>query len=302
MKLLLTGAISWTDSQIKEIESLGHEVIYVQDERIPLEVQGVDVETIEGIVCNGLFLYNDISKFRHLKYIQLTSAGYDRIPLEYIQEHQIEIRNARGVYSIPMAEFALCGVLQIYKKSLFFYENQKIHKWEKNRELLELSGKQVCIIGCGSVGTECAKRFSVFECNIIGIDLHPRKDINYTYIYEVDKLEFVLSNSDIVILTLPLTDATRHLINKEKINAMKSGAILVNIGRGGLLDLNSLKKKLPKMRGIVLDVFEDEPLDENDELWEIENVIITPHNSFVGDGNRERLRKIIVDNLQNFKR
>lgn len=302
MKLLLTGAISWTDSQIKEIESLGHEVIYVQDERIPLEVQGVDVETIEGIVCNGLFLYNDISKFRHLKYIQLTSAGYDRIPLEYIQEHQIEIRNARGVYSIPMAEFALCGVLQIYKKSHFFYENQKIHKWEKNRELLELSGKQVCIIGCGSVGTECAKRFSVFECNIIGIDLHPRKDINYTYIYEVDKLEFVLSNSDIVILTLPLTDATRHLINKEKINAMKSGAILVNIGRGGLLDLNLLKKKLPEMRGVVLDVFEDEPLDENDELWEIENVIITPHNSFVGDGNRGRLRKIIVDNLQNFKR
>ena len=302
MKLLLTGAISWTDSQIKEIESLGHEVIYVQDERIPLEVQGVDVETIEGIVCNGLFLYNDISKFRHLKYIQLTSAGYDRIPLEYIQEHQIEIRNARGVYSIPMAEFALCGVLQIYKKSHFFYENQKIHKWEKNRELLELSGKQVCIIGCGSVGTECAKRFSVFECNIIGIDLHPRKDINYTYIYEVDKLEFVLSNSDIVILTLPLTDATRHLINKEKINAMKSGAILVNIGRGGLLDLNSLKKKLSEMRGVVLDVFEDEPLDENDELWEIENVIITPHNSFVGDGNRGRLRKIIVDNLHNFKR
>lgn len=302
MKLLLTGAISWTESQIKEIESLGHEVIYVQDERIPLEKQGIDKESIEGTVCNGLFLYNDISKFYHLKYVQLTSAGYERVPLEYIQKHQIKIQNARGVYSVPMAEFALCGVLQIYKQSHFFYENQKMRKWEKHRELFELSGKQVCIIGCGSVGTECAKRFSAFDCNVIGIDLCPREDIYYKYIYGGDKLEIILSNSDIVILTLPLTDITMHLIDKKKIDAMKQGVIVVNIGRGGLIDTDALKKKLPELGGAVLDVFEDEPLSEDDELWEMDNVIITPHNSFVGDGNRERLRKIIFDNLQKFKR
>lgn len=302
MKLLLTGAILWTDSQIQELEGLGHEIIYIQDERIPLEKQDIDTASIEGTVCNGLFLYNDISKFHSLKYIQLTSAGYDRVPLKYIREHQIVIKNARGVYSVPMAEFALCGVLQLYKQSRFFYENQKKHKWEKHRGILELAGKQVCVIGCGNVGTECAKRFSAFDCNVIGIDLCPRKDVYYKSIYGVDQLEVVLSNSNIVILTLPLTATTRHLINKKTIDAMKHDTVLVNIGRGGVLDIDALKEKMPEMKGAVLDVFEDEPLPEYDVLWEMENVIITPHNSFVGNGNRERLQKIVVDNLQNFMR
>lgn len=299
MNLLITGAWPEAKEMMEALEKMGHSACFMQHEtdELPCEYAWV-----EGTICNGLFLSHMIENFVNLKYIQLTSAGYDRAPIEYIQEHQLEFHTARGVYGIPMAEFALCGILQIYKQSHFFYENQKKHKWEKHRSLDELFGKQVCIIGCGSVGTECAKRFSAFDCNVIGVDLYPRKDIYYKSIYETDKLESILSNSDIIILTLPLTGATRHLINKKKMGVMKQGAILVNIGRGGLLDTEALKEKLPELGGAVLDVFEDEPLDEDDELWEMDNVIITPHNSFVGDGNRERLRKIIFDNLQNFKR
>lgn len=120
MKLLITEAVSWNEDQKKELQGLGHELIYIQDERIPLKEQGIGVENIEGAICNGLFLYNDIADFKNLRYIQLTSAGYDRVPMEYITEHHIEIHNARGVYSVPMAEFALCGVLQLYKQSRFF--------------------------------------------------------------------------------------------------------------------------------------------------------------------------------------
>ena len=105
-----------------------------------------------GSYLQRLFLSHPIEKFTNLRYIQLTSAGFDRVPMEYVKVHNIEIRNARGVYSIPMAEFALCGVLQLYKQSRFFMENQKARTWEKHRRLLELSGKTVCIIGCGSVG------------------------------------------------------------------------------------------------------------------------------------------------------
>lgn len=297
MKLLITGAISWKEEQKKELREMGHELIYIQDERIPLREQGIALEDIEGIIGNGIFLYNEISDFHSLKYIQLTSAGFDRVPMDYIREHQIEIHNARGVYSVPMAEFALCGILQLYKQSRFFYENQKKCQWIKHRGLMELTGKTVCIFGCGSVGTECAKRFSAFGCRVIGIDLYPRKDIFYDSMIELQNMGTVLPEADIIVLTLPLTDDTRHFLNQQKFNELKRGAILVNIGRGALIDTDVLIKEMEHLGGAVLDVLEDEPLGQNSPLWTMENVIITPHNSFVGDENRERLNRLILKNI-----
>lgn len=299
MRLLVTGAISWNENQIKELEDLGHEVFYVQDERIPLESQEIDVAQIEGVICNGLFLYNEITAFHSLRYIQLTSAGYDRVPMDYIKRHQIEIHNAGSVYSIPMSEFALAGVLQLYKQSRFFYEKQKQHRWEKNRTIMELSGKTVCIVGCGSVGNACAVRFQAFGCRVVGVNRHPRKDGCYETIFGIEELETVLKQSDIVIIALPLTDDTCHLFGNEKLSCMKAGAILVNISRGAVVDINALQKELPRLGGAILDVFEEEPLSKESALWEMENVILTPHNSFVGEGNRERLATLIRENLEN---
>lgn len=298
MRLLVTGAISWNENQIKELEDLGHEVFYVQDERIPLESQEIDVAQIEGVICNGLFLYNEITAFHSLRYIQLTSAGYDRVPMDYIKRHQIEIHNAGSVYSIPMSEFALAGVLQLYKQSSFFYENQKQHRWEKHRGLLELSGKSVCIIGCGNVGTECAKRFRAFGCPVTGINRHVRNDENYEKILRLEQLESTLMRSDIVVLSVPLTDETKYLMDKEKLACMKQGAVLVNISRGALVDTDAVIKNLPRLGGAVLDVFEEEPLSEESLLWGMENVILTPHNSFVGEGNRMRIQKLILKNIE----
>lgn len=297
MKLLITGAITWNEKQKRELQKLGHELIYIQDERIPLEKQGINPKEIEGTICNGLFLHNEISDFKSLQYIQLTSAGFDRVPMNYIKEHSIEIHNARGVYSIPMAEFAVGGVLQLYKQSKFFYKNQKEHCWVKNRDIVELFGKTVCIVGCGSVGTECAKRFHTFGCEIVGIDIFPRNDENYEKMFGLDQLEEILIRSDVVVLTLPLTDKTRHLMDEGKLRKMKQGTILVNIARGAVMDAEALIDVLPKLGGAVLDVFEEEPLGKENVLWDMENVIITPHNSFVGDGNRTRLNRLIIENL-----
>lgn len=298
MKMLLTGAVTWTEEQINEIRNLGNEIMYIQDERIPLAEQNIDIMRIEGVICNGLFLYNNIDDFKNLKYIQLTSAGFDRVPMEYVQEHHIKIYNARGVYSIPMAEFAVGGVLQICKKSRIFYENQKQHRWEKYRDIQELSGKTVCIVGCGNVGTECAKRFSAFGCKIIGIDLYTQDNINYEKILQFDSFENVLSESDIIVLTLPLTDKTKHLLNIHRLKLMKPTAILVNIARGAIVDTEALIQVMPQIGGAVLDVFEEEPLSADCPLWNMEKVIITPHNSFVGEKNRERLQKVIVEGLK----
>ena len=294
MKLLLTGAFKCTDEQIEYLKLLGHDIVFFGDEREKIDF---DASDIEGVICNGLFVYNDIEQFHSLKYIQLTSAGFDRVPMDYIKQHGIEIHNAGGVYSIPMAEFAICGVLQLYKQSQFFHKNQSENKWEKHRELLELYGKTVLIVGCGSVGTECAKRFSAFGCNVLGVDLYPREDKNYNKMVTLDLLDSAISDADIVVLTLPLTDETYHLFSDKKLNRLRSNAILVNISRGAVIDTVALIESLPNIGGAVLDVFEEEPLPLNSPLWDTENVIITPHNSFVGDGNRNRLNNMIISNL-----
>ena len=296
MNLLITGAWNCTREQMEAIAALGHCVSFLQQEKDPLPVA---YEDVEGVICNGLFLHHPVERFVNLRYIQLTSAGYDRIPMDYIQEKGITIHNARGVYSIPMAEFAVGGVLQLYKQSGFFFENRTKGLWQKHRGLLELYGKTVCIIGCGSVGTECARRFAAFGCKVIGVGRKERKDPVFHSVRSIQCLEELLPEMDIVLLSCPLTEESRHLINEQRLSRMKQGAVLVNIARGAVVDTEALTRWLQEKRGAaVLDVFEEEPLSGNSPLWQLENVILTPHNSFVGDGNEERLYRVIKSNLE----
>lgn len=298
MNLLVTGAWSEAEENIDSLEKMGHTVYFMKWETDKLPVSP---SIIDGVICNGLFLNHNIEAFTALKYIQLTSAGFDRVPMDYVKSHNIKIYNARGVYSIPMAEFALCGVLQLYKKSNFFANNQIQHRWEKDRNLLELYDKNVCIVGCGSVGTECAKRFKAFGTYITGIDIVPYSSQHYDEILSLDNIEQALKTADIVILTLPLTDETRNLFNDNTFSIMKKNSILVNISRGGVVNTDALINALKtKLYGAVLDVFDTEPLCEESILWDMENVIITPHNSFVSDGNRERLSDVIIHSLEEF--
>ena len=298
MNLLVTGAFDWTEKELNMLRAIGHKVVFMQQEKTPLPC---DAAWVEGIIGNGIFLSHSIEQFTSLRYIQLTSAGFDRVPMDYVKQHGIEIHNARGVYSIPMAEFAVSGVLQLYKQSGYFHENQKAHKWEKHRGLLELFGKNICIVGCGSVGTECAKRFKAFGCSVTGVDVKPYQNKVYDTMLPLDSLDNVLTNADVTILTLPLTEETRHFINADRFAAMKRGAVLVNIARGAIIDTNALITALnTHLGGAILDVFEEEPLDEHSPLWDMENVILTPHNSFVGDGNHERLFNLILKNLNKY--
>ncbi|MEE1013330.1 MAG: NAD(P)-dependent oxidoreductase [Clostridia bacterium] len=283
---------------MKKIEALGHTVVFLQKESGSIE----EPETYDGVICNGLFLHHDIAAFTKLRYIQLTSAGVDRVPIEYVKQHNIVIHNARGVYSVPMAEFAVCGVLQLYKQSQFFMQKQETHQWEKHRGLMELYGKTVCVVGCGSVGDECAKRFAAFGCCVFGVDIAPSKKAEYEKIYPIRQMGEVLIQSDVVVLTLPLTQETYHLFDEACFAKMKEATVLVNIARGAIVDTKALIAALKdKLFGAVLDVFEEEPLPPDSSLWDMDNVIFTPHNSFVGEGNAERLFAVIYENLKEFE-
>ena len=296
MKILVTGAWRCREDQLAQLESLGHEIVFMQNEKDALPLAYGE---IEGVICNGLFLYHPIEKFTSLRYIQLTSAGFDRVPMDYVKAHGIRINNARGVYSIPMAEFAVSGVLQIYKQARFFTENQKGKAWEKHRGILELYGKTVCIVGCGSVGTECAKRFRAFGCRVIGVDIFVSANEYFEKVYPLTELDGCLGLADVVVLTLPLTEDTRGMFDERRFSAFKDGAVLVNIARGAVIDERALTLALDgKLMGALLDVFENEPLSVESPLWEKKNAVITPHNSFVGDGNSERLWNLIIGNLE----
>ena len=293
MNILMTGVFQLNSNELAELETAGHIVFVHPDERAPVE----QPERYEAVVCNGLFLYNPIERFTNLRLIQLTSAGLDRVPLDYIHAHGIELHNAAGVYSIPMAEFAVCGILQLYKQSRFFAANQKTNRWEKHRSLLEMSAKRVCVLGCGDVGREIAKRLKAFDCRITSVNRTVRVLPDFDEVLPLDKLPDVAAACDILICCIALTPETRGIVSKRIFDRLSADAIFVNVARGTLADESALTAWLQNGGHAVLDVFEEEPLSENSPLWDMESVILTPHNSFVGDGNRARLWKTIRKTL-----
>ena len=295
MNLLITGAWKNGKEHLEELKKMGHNVTFLQYETHELSCP---YEWVEGIVGNGIFLSHPIEKFKNLRYIQLTSAGYDRVPMDYIQKHGISIYNAGDVYATPMAEFVLSSVLQIYKKATLFYNNQQNQKWEKIRSINELNGKTVCIIGCGNVGRRCSKLFSAFGCKVVGIDLVPSKKDFFDRIGAITERNDILPDADIVLLSLPLTSQTKRMFGARELELLKPGAVLVNISRGGLIVTDELVNRLKKGDLFaVLDVFEEEPLSADHLLWTLPNVTVTPHNSFVGEHNEERLLYQIMKNL-----
>lgn len=299
MKAIVTGIVQATEQDLSKLESMGLEITLHRDEHIPPE----NAEQYEAAICSSLFLYDDISRYTNLKYIQLASAGMDRVPLDYIREHGIELHNAAAVYNVPMAEFAVCGILQIYKQSAYFRKNQEQALWKKHRGLIELAGKTVCILGCGDVGRESAKRLKAFDCRVIGINRTVKPVEGFDTVLGLDELKSVLPEADIFIAAVALTPQTRGIVSRDVFDVMKPGAVFVNVARGALADEDALTDWLESGRsgGAVLDVFENEPLSPDSPLWAMDNVIITPHNSFIGENDHTRLMNVVLRNLEDRK-
>ena len=295
-ELLLTGSFPYSKKQIEEIKQLGFNITFVQNE---LEEIKFDVSKFEYVVCNGLFLHNPVEKFLNLKFVQATSAGLERLPIDYFDKHNIKYCNAKNIYSIPIAEWVIMFILNSYKSMNQFFNQKENKEWIKNRDLEELTNKEVTIIGYGNIGKEIAKRLKSFDVIINVVDIYKVDDSWINESFLLDEIDKALSISDVVILSIALTDITYHLINQDKLELMKNESILINVARGSLIDEQALIKKIEKFKSVALDVFEKEPLDKNNELWEKTNTIITPHNSFVSNKVNERMFDCIFNNLRN---
>ena len=295
MKTLVTGALGATPEELNMLSSLGLDITLHQQEREPVSCP----EQYEAVVCNGLFQWNDIAAFTSLRYIQLTSAGYDRMPMDYIAEHGITIRNAAGVYSAPMAEWTVMALLELFKNADKSRDNQLARRWEKDRSWRELGGKTACVVGFGAYGQAVAKGLKAFDMTVRVVNRTKKESPFVDSFHPLEELEQVLAVSDVVVLAIALAEGTESLIDLQRIQAMKPSAVLINAARGGLVDENALAEALQSghLAGAALDVFRQEPLPESSPLWDLPNVILTPHNSFVGEGNHGRMMEVVKRNI-----
>lgn len=302
MKLLITPAFRPTKSQMDKLSET-NEIYQITDERKPIRPADIPcrIDELRGIVCNSFFQYNDFRNFKGLQFVQLTSVGIDRVPVDAMKLQGIHVFTAGDSYAVPMAEWAVGKTLEIFKKSFYFYSNQKRRTWEKNRNIEEIEGKTAAVIGFGNVGRNISKRLKSFGVTIFAVDLYESEASLFDCFFYIKDIKNAVQNADIVYLTLPLKSETYHIVDESLLSCMKEDAALINISRGGLIDEKALIRFLDdgKFSGVALDVFENEPLNPSSKLWNYERVLLSPHNSFVGTKNQSRLYQLLLSNMEN---
>lgn len=290
---------NYGENKMNLVKELGFDVTLIDESSLTYSEQ---IKNTEVLVCYNPFCTLDISLMKSLRFIQLSSTGVDQLPFEAVKRAGIIVSNNKGGYSIPMGEWVVMNILELLKNSYSLYKQQMNKKWKIDTTLLELYGKTVGFIGTGTIAVESARRLQGFGVSILGFNTNGRDVQHFDKCFRLEELDSVLSQCDAVVITIPNTEETYHLIDEEKLSKFKNGAVLVNVARGSIIDENSLIKALTlgKLRGAALDVFEEEPLKKDSKLWELDNVIITPHNSWISEVRNERRWNVIYENLQKY--
>ncbi|SHJ14488.1 NAD(P)-dependent oxidoreductase [Parasporobacterium paucivorans] len=302
IKLLLFKQHSYNmweydDDYINRIAALGYDVVLHPTEGLSLPEEAYTCEVLATV---GIFQHENIDDFKNLKFIQVLAAGFDHFPADKIKERKIILANMRGVYGIPISEFVLSGILNVYKQSRVFDSQKKDRVFRRKQDLIEIYGKTAAILGTGDLGFQIAKRLQAFGAKVIGFNRHPLPSDCFDEVHSIDHAGDFLPQVDIVILTLPLSDDSFHLAGKDFFRSMKPGSVFVNVGRGAVCDegalVDALKNKL--LLAAVLDVYEKEPLPINSPLWDLENVFLYPHTMSGSDNAFGRMKETLYRNLK----
>lgn len=244
-----------------------------------------------------------ISAGSKVRWIQTWSAGVNNLPLTELQQKEVVVTSANGVHAYPISETIFGLMLALTRKIDTYVKNQQQKKWHHANMKLEIHGKTIGIIGVGAIGSETAKIAKAFGMTVLGIR-HSGKAAEYVdEMRTPDQLNEVLPRCDYVVVTLPLTEETKHMFKAEQFEQMKDTAYFINIGRGPIVVEADLISALNtgQIAGAGLDVFEVEPLPENNPLWDLEQVIITPHTSGSTEFYDQRLlQDIFIPNLKKY--
>jgi len=234
-----------------------------------------------------------------LKWIQVLTAGVDKLPLAEISSRGILLTNGRGIHQIQMAEYAIAAMINLARSWHVMARNQFEHRWDRTMPQNEIFGSVVGILGLGSIGREIARKASFMGMRVIGVRRIPGPVEFVAEVYGPADMEAVFRQSDYVINLLPYTPQTDRIIDRRFFDLMKPSAAFINLGRGPTVRQADLIAALrsKKLRAMAGDVFEEEPLPADSPLWTMPNVMLTPHIAGVSPKYMDRAMDIIRHNL-----
>jgi phosphoglycerate dehydrogenase-like enzyme len=245
-----------------------------------------------------------IERAPRLKWIQLISAGVDRWRDTDVWRSRVILTGVSGIHATPIGEFVLSLMLMFAKSTPLAFKMMGTRRWRRYPTHV-LRGKTAGIVGLGHIGREVARLARVFGMNVIATRRSARKPGkagNVDLLLPESQLKQLLADSDYVVLCVPLTPETRHIIGDAELKAMKRTACLINIGRGALVDEEALIRALDRnlIAGAGLDVTENEPLPKESRLWDFENVILSPHVSGGREDYMLRATELFCKNLRRY--
>ncbi len=243
---------------------------------------------------------------RNLRWVQATSAGAgEQVRAAALAPEELErvtVTTASGVHAGPLAEFCMLGLLYFIRGVPRLQADQRAHRWDE-RPMGELSGRTLVIVGLGAIGNEVARMAKAFGMHTIGINRRGHSDFaEIDAVHQSDRLLDLLPQADAVVVTLPRTDETLGMLDAQALQCMRPGAVLVNVGRGAVIDEPALVQALVEGRlsGAALDVFSTEPLPTQSPLWDLPNVLITPHTAALSMRENERIVELFIKNLRRY--
>jgi phosphoglycerate dehydrogenase-like enzyme len=242
-----------------------------------------------------------------LRWVHLTAAGVGHMLFPEMVASDVVLTNARGLHAISMSEHALGVLLMLTRKLHLARDAQRERKWAQEKlwfeppPLGQLHGSTLGLVGLGGIGSAVAERARAFGMRVIAVRRHPAADPAPAHEqWGIERLHEMLARADSLVLAAPLTSETRGMIGSAELARLRPHAVVVNVGRGAVVDEPALIDALAQRRiaGAALDVFAEEPLPESSPLWSMPNVIVTPHVSGFGPRFWERTCEMFAGNLR----
>lgn len=295
VKMVLQRALE--DEYMQQIRDLGVEMVVVKSEAEVLGVIG-DADAYFGRMTPEILV-----AAKKLRWVQATSAGLDGYYFPELRESDLTVTNIRGIYSDVIADHVFSMVMAFARGLHYYVRNQSRGKWEKGAPVIHLDGTTLGVVGLGGIGLAVAERGPTFGMRVLGMDPSPKGKPDFIErVYSPDELPAMVGESDFVVICVPHTAETEGLFDAGMFGAMKDTGILINIGRGKVVQLQALTEALQsgQIGGAGLDVYEEEPLSEGHALWAMENVILTPHVAGTSPEIDKRRKALIVENVRRF--
>jgi phosphoglycerate dehydrogenase-like enzyme len=236
-----------------------------------------------------------------LTWMHTCSAGFDQLLVPEIIERGLTVTRSAATHHIPISEWVIAYILTAAKRFPSLWKAQAEHRWSPP-DTDEVGGKTVGIVGAGAIGAEVAKRCTALGMRVIATKRTPADSPLYEMVMPADQLPTLLAESDYVVLACPLTTETRGMIGERELRLMKPTAFLMNIARGALIVDDDLVRALREgwIAGAFLDAFQEEPLPADSQLWDVENLFITPHASYISRHFLERSTREFAENLRRY--